>query len=196
MNSKVLFNIPNTIGYIRIILLYSSIFNSSIVFIMLYSSSMLLDALDGYMARKFNQSTFLGACLDMFTDRVSTVVIFMKIISHDPNYLEMLLFLILTDLLPHLLYFSNAISTARHHKNVNNFFLRLYYKRKILFFLCIMTDIYFLSLYASIFMPIIKNLLYYLRFFAFIKAFFHFVHFWVALTELSLYENIDISKTE
>lgn len=60
--------IPNLIGYSRIILALSSLYYMPLhprTCTILYSVSCLLDALDGYAARSFSQSTKFGAVLDM-----------------------------------------------------------------------------------------------------------------------------------
>lgn len=190
MNIKVLLNIPNTIGYIRIILLYISIFYTNIPFIIIYSISMILDACDGYAARKFNQSTFLGSCLDMITDRISTVILFIKIVSVDKSKSNLLTFLILTDLLSHFLYFSNSLGANTHHKSTKNMFLKIYYRRKFLLTLCLLTEIYYVSLYAASFISFFMHVVWGLKYFAFLKTFFHGVHLYVALKELSNYDDL------
>jgi CDP-diacylglycerol--inositol 3-phosphatidyltransferase len=49
--------VPNIIGYVRIILLFAALYNCQypLETVILYSLSGLLDALDGYCARYFNQ---------------------------------------------------------------------------------------------------------------------------------------------
>ncbi|PTB79170.1 CDP-diacylglycerol--inositol 3-phosphatidyltransferase [Trichoderma longibrachiatum ATCC 18648] len=66
---------PNIIGYCRIVLAIASLYYMPLhprTCTLLYSISCLLDALDGYAARAFNQSTRFGAVLDMVTDRCTT----------------------------------------------------------------------------------------------------------------------------
>ncbi|KAA8575743.1 hypothetical protein EYC84_004849 [Monilinia fructicola] len=63
---------PNVIGYFRIVLALVSLYYMPLhprTCTLLYSISCLLDALDGYAARAFEQSTKFGAVLDMVTDR-------------------------------------------------------------------------------------------------------------------------------
>lgn len=66
---------PNIIGYFRIVLAIASLYYMPLhprTCSLLYSASCLLDALDGYAARYFDQSTRFGAVLDMITDRCTT----------------------------------------------------------------------------------------------------------------------------
>lgn len=87
---SIYFFIPHIIGYLRVLLLFVSLYylpNHPYYAMSLYSASCLLDALDGVSARYFNQglqfnfkffdiskniATKFGAVLDMVTDRSST----------------------------------------------------------------------------------------------------------------------------
>lgn len=193
MNLKVLFNIPNTIGYTRVVLLYASLHFSNVPFLVLYTLSSSLDMLDGKMARRYNQSTFLGCCLDMVTDRVSTVVLLMKIVSVSAQHLHLLSLLVLTDLFAHLLYFMSSLRSLKHHKSPNNLLLRVYYHRCVLVALCVATEAYYIALYASSFAARVGCVVAFLRCFALVKAFFHVVHLYVALSELSQQNNVKSS---
>lgn len=185
---QTIFNIPNTIGHIRILLLYVSIFTCNITFILCYTFSAALDALDGKMARKYNQSTFLGSCLDMITDRVSTILIFMKIMTLDQRLYKFLTFTLLTDILSHFLYFSYSISNATHHKQPQNYFLQIYYKKNVLLILCTGAELFFITLFLSTIMQIPDFILYFLGIFSVIKTFFHVVQLYVGVCRLSLHE--------
>ena len=62
-------------GFSRILLVSASLYYMSLhprTCSLLYNISCLLDALDGAAAREFEQSTQLGAVLDMVTDRCTT----------------------------------------------------------------------------------------------------------------------------
>ncbi|KAB7504536.1 CDP-diacylglycerol--inositol 3-phosphatidyltransferase 1, partial [Armadillidium nasatum] len=69
---KILFYAPNIIGYLRIALLCTAFYNysSSVFFLLLYSSSVILDAVDGCVARRFNQTSSFGAWLDVIIDNI------------------------------------------------------------------------------------------------------------------------------
>ncbi|OEL26688.1 CDP-diacylglycerol--inositol 3-phosphatidyltransferase 1 [Dichanthelium oligosanthes] len=67
--------IPNIIGYFRIIInfiAFAVCYSNKALFAILYFISFVLDGVDGWFARKFNQASTFGAVLDMVTDRVST----------------------------------------------------------------------------------------------------------------------------
>lgn len=87
MNKSTLLTIPNLITYTRLILLILSIYSTLPYFILFYTTSSLLDILDGYVARYLNQQTILGSCLDMITDRLSTPIICYRIIFNDSTYI-------------------------------------------------------------------------------------------------------------
>lgn len=67
-------NIPNLLTLVRIaaapLIVYLTIQNQLIVVCMLIFFSSFTDWLDGYIARRFNQSTRLGELLDPISDRI------------------------------------------------------------------------------------------------------------------------------
>ncbi|XP_060606730.1 uncharacterized protein LOC132759023, partial [Ruditapes philippinarum] len=73
MGNEVLFYVPNIIGYVRILLLVASLFyyDKPLYFLILYGVSVALDALDGILARKLNQTSVFGAWFDVLIDLVS-----------------------------------------------------------------------------------------------------------------------------
>lgn len=73
MDSPVLLYWPNIIGYIRICLLFSawSFYDTPAAFLPLYSSSILLDGVDGWLARRLKQVSKFGAWLDVVVDNMS-----------------------------------------------------------------------------------------------------------------------------
>jgi CDP-diacylglycerol--inositol 3-phosphatidyltransferase len=91
----------------------------------LYSISCLLDALDGYAARYFEQSTKFGAVLDMVTDRCTTacLIVFQGLIS--------------LDLASHYIHMYATLSMGgqgQSHKAVDkarSWILNLYYTNKV-----------------------------------------------------------------
>jgi len=69
------FNIPNCVCYLRVVLCFFSFWHFStyhdeIFFLVLTLVVMLMDALDGYLARLLNQSSVFGAKLDIYSDRL------------------------------------------------------------------------------------------------------------------------------
>lgn len=147
MNPKVAFNIPNTVGYFRIALLVLSTFTSGLGFIVLYGLSSALDFFDGHLARMFNQCSQLGSCLDMITDRVSTVVISLRIIHAKPEYSQFLALYMIFDLVSHFIYFHMAALSGRHHKRTSNRVLRIYYDKRVLGPICLLSEVFFMYVY-------------------------------------------------
>ncbi|CAH1801376.1 unnamed protein product [Owenia fusiformis] len=70
MGFEILLYVPNIIGYIRILLIATSIsfYWQPPVFLTLYILSVLLDGLDGYAARQLNQISAFGAWFDVVID--------------------------------------------------------------------------------------------------------------------------------
>ena len=70
-------NVPNCISAFRILLvpaLLALAWRRSGAFTVVLAASLLLDILDGYIARKFNQQTDLGAKLDSWGDFLTVLV--------------------------------------------------------------------------------------------------------------------------
>lgn len=76
-----LFYAPNILNYIRLFLLIATIFLPKIYFIIFYGISSFLDLFDGEFARHLGQTSVLGACLDMFTDRIGPCIITYRILQ-------------------------------------------------------------------------------------------------------------------
>lgn len=82
--SDVLLYYPNLIGYARVACMAASFYfflDEPIYTLIFYLAAFAGDAVDGYVARKFNQSSTFGGVLDMVTDRVSTAG-FLILLSH------------------------------------------------------------------------------------------------------------------
>ncbi len=74
---NIIFNIPNSIGYFRLFLLFlCTLFYSENPWISfyLYVFSVSLDFIDGFIARKLNQCTKFGEWLDQMTDSFTTTL--------------------------------------------------------------------------------------------------------------------------
>ncbi|KAL6120362.1 CDP diacylglycerol inositol 3 phosphatidyltransferase [Nucleospora cyclopteri] len=147
-NSSLLF-IPNIIGYIRIFLILISIHQNLFLFICLYSVSVILDFFDGKCARKFNQTSVLGSVLDLVTDRLSTVVLCMRIITVCPSYRTSLSLFTFTDIMSHMLYFIAMCYRKKHHKEGYSLILRLYYNNFVLQTLCFGSETGFIGIYLE-----------------------------------------------
>jgi hypothetical protein len=106
---------------------------------LLYSISCLLDALDGYAARYFNQSTRFGAVLDMVTDRCTTSCLLVFLSSAFPRWAIVFQGLISLDFASHYIHMYATLAmggSAESHKNVDksrSWLLNLYYTNKVRF---------------------------------------------------------------
>lgn len=153
---SVFYFVPNIIGYARIITLLLSFVTMAnypiITMGFLYSASCLLDAFDGYYARKFNQSTQFGAVLDMVTDRCSTCSLIVYLSVLYPKYFIAWQILISLDLASHYVHmYAQIVSGSTSHKKMRegtNWLLKLYYENRIfLFLVCAFNEIFYIALY-------------------------------------------------
>ncbi|CAB4252084.1 similar to Saccharomyces cerevisiae YPR113W PIS1 Phosphatidylinositol synthase [Maudiozyma barnettii] len=151
----VLWYIPNKIGYARAVTAVISFFtmqNCPISTAIVYTASCLLDALDGTMARKYNQVSRLGAVLDMVTDRSTTAGLLCFLTLAYPTWGPFFQVLLALDITSHYMhmYASLAISGGSH-KNVtkeSSALLHLYYSRRdVLFTVCFFNESFFGGLY-------------------------------------------------
>lgn len=103
----------------------------------LYSISCLLDALDGYAARYFEQSTRFGAVLDMVTDRCTTSCLLVFLSSAWPRWAIVFQGLIALDFASHYIHMYATLvvhGADSSHKNVDkseSWLLNLYYTNKV-----------------------------------------------------------------
>lgn len=103
----------------------------------LYSISCLLDALDGYAARYFEQSTKFGAVLDMVTDRCTTSCLLVFLSSAFPRWAIIFQGLISVDFASHYMHMYATLTMAgtdTSHKNVDksrSWLLNIYYTNKV-----------------------------------------------------------------
>lgn len=155
--------VPNLIGYGRIVMALAAFvvaFDSPSWFLVLYSLSFILDAADGWAARKLGQSSNFGAVLDMFTDRAATSAM-LVVISHvvQPiSKVQVLLaaFLVFLDISSHFvrMYASLFIGKASHKDTSGSIFslLALYYgNRNFMAALCIGQEFSYILFYANFF---------------------------------------------
>lgn len=63
---------PNIVGYIRIVLLFAAwaVYHTPALFVPLYSLSVALDGVDGWLARRLGQTSRFGAWLDVVVDNM------------------------------------------------------------------------------------------------------------------------------
>ena len=101
----------------------------------LYSFSCLLDALDGYFARRLNQATKFGAVLDMVTDRCTTSCLLCFLSSAYPQFAVVGMGLISLDLASHYMHmYASLESGSKSHKSVEkkrSKILNMYYSNNV-----------------------------------------------------------------
>lgn len=120
----------------------------------LYSISCLLDALDGYAARVFEQSTRFGAVLDMVTDRCTTSCLLVFLSSAFPRWAILFQGLIAIDFASHYMHMYATLVVGgvdSSHKNIDkseSWLMHLYYTDKnVLFTVCALNELFFIALY-------------------------------------------------
>lgn len=127
-------------GYARIVLAVASLYYMPLhprTCSLLYSVSCLLDALDGYAARYFEQSTKFGAVLDMVTDRCTTACLLVFLAQAWPRWSLIFQGLISLDLASHYIHMFATLSmgsSGQSHKAVDesrSYILHLYYTNKV-----------------------------------------------------------------
>ncbi|KAH3900883.1 CDP-diacylglycerol--inositol 3-phosphatidyltransferase SCDLUD_002341 [Saccharomycodes ludwigii] len=148
--------IPNKIGYARIITMVLSLFfmkSCPLLTTLIYGISCLLDAVDGTMARKYNQCSGFGAVLDMIADRSTTACLIIYLSSVYPSYL-MPFFQMANalDLCSHYMHMYATLSTGggKSHKDIEKeqWLLNLYYSRRdVLFTICAFNELFYMALY-------------------------------------------------
>ncbi|KAK7746957.1 phosphatidylinositol synthase 1 (CDP-alcohol phosphatidyltransferase1) [Cytospora paraplurivora] len=149
--------VPNLIGYVRIVLAISSLYYMPLhprTCSILYSISCLLDALDGYAARYYEQSTRFGAVLDMVTDRCTTACLLVFLSSAFPRWAIVFQGLISLDFASHYMHMYTTLvmgGSQQSHKQVDksrSWLLNLYYtNRAVLFIACALNETFFIALY-------------------------------------------------
>jgi CDP-diacylglycerol--inositol 3-phosphatidyltransferase len=125
---------------------------------LLYSVSCLLDALDGYAARAFNQSTKFGAVLDMVTDRCTTTCLLVFLSTAMPRWSMVFQLLISLDFTSHYMHMYATLAmggSSSSHKNIDakrSKIMYLYYNnRNVLFVCCALNELFFIALYLLAF---------------------------------------------
>eukprot|EP01056_Protomagalhaensia_sp_Gyna25_P005980 Protomagalhaensia_sp_Gyna_25__5979@NODE_928_length_2402_cov_153_755819_g734_i0_p2_GENE_NODE_928_length_2402_cov_153_755819_g734_i0NODE_928_length_2402_cov_153_755819_g734_i0_p2_ORF_typecomplete_len218_score11_13CDPOH_P_transf/PF01066_21/8_4e13CDPOH_P_transf/PF01066_21/8_3e03_NODE_928_length_2402_cov_153_755819_g734_i044697 len=140
--SPIVFYYPNLIGYVRILL---SILTVAIFPLhywgaaLCYTVSQSLDAVDGHVARAFNQASLMGASMDQLTDRMSTVGTFLLLAAAYPHMTLVLFLVAVADIAGHWIYVhAQALRGSKSHKNVppSLYFLKVYYENKSVMFIC------------------------------------------------------------
>lgn len=106
----------------------------------LYALSQILDAFDGWAARKFNQCNAFGAVLDMVCDRVSDAIMLAILASLYPSYSAVFLLAIGLDISSHWYQtYSTQYCREEHHKTAKTEWklLHIYYNAKNFLFIMV-----------------------------------------------------------
>lgn len=131
---------PKLAGYARIILATASLYYMPLhprTCSFFYSVSCLLDAADGFAARRYNQSTTFGAVLDMVTDRCTTSCLLVFLASAFPRWAIIFQGLISLDLASHYIHMYATLTmggSGQSHKKVDSSrskILHLYYTNRV-----------------------------------------------------------------
>lgn len=128
------------LGYSRVFLTFASLYYMPLhprTCSFLYTVSCLLDGLDGYAARYFNQSTTFGAVLDMVTDRCTTACLLVFLSSAWPRWAILFQGLISLDMASHYMHMYATLSmggSSQSHKKVDpsrSWIMYQYYTSKV-----------------------------------------------------------------
>lgn len=174
--------IPNIIGYTRVILALSGFFlsrNNAMIFLILYVTSQILDALDGWTARKYNQTSLFGQALDQITDRLSTGLLYLLNSNVYGEYITIFGLIMIADIAGHYFHATScAIAGKKTHKKIEkgNILLKLYYEKPVVMVVCIIGyESFLICLYLiKVTEPnaLVHNLSFYLLFLSFPLAAF------------------------
>ncbi len=127
-------------GYSRIILAISSLYYMPLhprTCCLLYSISCILDAFDGYAARRLDQSTRFGAVLDMITDRCTTSSLLVFLASAFPRFAIIFQGLISLDFASHFMHVYATLAmggSSQSHKKIDesrSWVLKQYYSNNV-----------------------------------------------------------------
>ncbi|KAJ1964539.1 phosphatidylinositol synthase 1 (CDP-alcohol phosphatidyltransferase1) [Dipsacomyces acuminosporus] len=150
--------VPNVIGYSRVLLTAVAVFSMyneypTVMFVS-YAISELLDAADGYYARKLGQCSKFGEVLDMVTDRCTTTVLLTYLAQLYPHFALVFCFLISLDISSHYMQmYSQLITGKTNHKQMDqnaHWILKAYYTdRKVLFGFCFGNEAFFMLIYLA-----------------------------------------------
>lgn len=146
-----IFYAANIIGYVRLALLLISVVCSKRLFLWFYGVSYILDAADGYIARKLQQESELGYILDMAVDRASTGVLILRIVKFYPRFYEVLSVFLVLDIASHMFCVVCRCTQKKSHKEHSTEgaagrILSLYYSKPILFSVCFGAELFLVNL--------------------------------------------------
>lgn len=158
MDKNVWLFYPNLVGYGRIVLAiisFEAMTYAPIRAMFCYALSAGLDAIDGHLARMYNQSSRFGAMLDQLTDRCALLALVMSLGAFYPNKLFLFQMSAVIDIASHWLHLHATDLTGKvTHKASENPILHLYYtSRTFLFWMCAGNEAFYGLLYINYFWP-------------------------------------------
>lgn len=147
---------PNIVGYLRIILAFVSFYLMSSdpwAASLCYFTSGMLDAVDGYLARTFNQASRFGAMVDQLTDRCTFMALLMALCKFYPSLTIFFQSVAIIDISSHWMHLHAADLTGKTtHKSSENLILNYYYtSRQFLFLMCFGNEAFYGLLYIAAF---------------------------------------------
>jgi|GEM_PF-5655011 len=152
---------PNRVDYMRFFLLVIAIFLITpypMTALALIITSCLLDALDGLLARKLNQSSVLGSALDFAIDRITLILMTVTLLHIQPRLWIFWLFILILDSASHFMHLYASLPQSQlNHKNLDaseNKFLQQYYNNKaVLFTSCLVHDLFLCVIFVYHYYP-------------------------------------------
>ena len=167
MSNNILLYVPNVIGYLRVVLLagfYLTALSQWKVALTCYLLSFAGDLLEGYFAKKLNQTSTFGMILDMVTDRIATTGLLSYLAVLYPHRAAVFASLQGLDLSSHWFHMYTTASAGGHHKSDDtlkrrNIILRTYYANYPLFaYLCVSAELTYVALYVLHWEPSCRSL--------------------------------------
>lgn len=152
---------PNIVDYCRLILwcvFLALAFHHPVTALIIYIIIDNLDALDGVLARKLNQTSHLGTALDFAIDRVTTASLLLILAILYPSIWWLFCCVMALELGSHFMHlYSSAWSDAESHKKLDDYQSRLlsryYHHRPTLYSICFCFDAFLLATYIFHFYP-------------------------------------------
>eukprot|EP00051_Salpingoeca_urceolata_P032924 m.18076 g.18076 ORF g.18076 m.18076 type:complete len:227 (-) comp5616_c0_seq1:51-731(-) len=112
---QVLLWAPNVVGYVRICLVLAAfeVYRDNWhVFLALYCTQAVLDAVDGYLARKLDQCSAFGAWLDVAVDNIGRGLLWVQIFPARGFYVPALEFIVFVSTHTHGAHWKRDFETA------------------------------------------------------------------------------------
>ena len=152
---------PNRVDYLRLACLLIGLYltlHYPLTGLALVVFSCLLDALDGLLARRLNQSSILGSALDFAIDRMTLGGMVILMVMINPHWWYFWLLILLLDSGSHFMHlYASLPQSINNHKTVaktENQFLKQYYTNKtILFMSCLVHDLFFMVIFIYHYHP-------------------------------------------